>query len=370
MNPALIGGVCVEEFRRVRDVFSAHMESGLEIGAGVCVFVHGQKVVDLWGGWRDRERCLPWSEDTIVCMQSTGKGVAMMCLLMLVDRGLLDLDAPMVRYWPEFGQAGKQDITLRTVFSQGAGLPCLDAAPPGSAYDRKRIVRAIEQQAPVWPPGTQHGYHIFTIGYLMDELMRRVAGMPIAEFLRRNVSDPMGADFFFELSDAEQARCAPLYSDSAASLLAGDADSLVARSVRPLPADHDYNAPAFRRWGIPNAGHGNARGLASIFSACLSDTSDALVSPVVMADATREHWRGQDAVLGMPMRGGLVFMLSNEIVPFTGGPRSYGIPGAGGSIGMADPDLGLAFAFCTNRAVPVGQETMMRDLVQATRSCL
>lgn len=365
-TPAPIGGSCSPKFERVAETFKAHLSDGNEIGAGVCVFLHGEKVVDLWGGWHDKGHQQLWKSDSIVCMQSTGKGVALMCILMLVDRGLLSLDQKVAHYWPEFAQAGKADISVRDVLSQGAGLPVLDAAPPGSAFERDVIVRAIEKQAPVWEPGSRHGYHIFTIGYFMDELTRRVAGIPIAEFHRRNIVEPLEADFFFGLRQEEEERCAYLHSEPASSLLAGlDPDSLLLRSTRPMPVGEGYNSPRFRRWGIPNAGHGNARGLATIFAAFLGDGMKPLVTPDLMREATREHWRGEDAVLGMPLRGALVLMLASEIAPMLGGLNCFGQPGAGGSLGCADPETGLAFAFCTNRAVPVGQETMMRALLSA-----
>lgn len=367
-TPIPMSSMCDAKFRRVEEAFFRHISNGLEIGAGVAVYVHGQKVVDIWGGWRDQDRQHPWTSDTIVCMQSTGKGVGMMCLLMLVDRGMLDLDAPMAKYWPEFAQGGKGEITVRQVMSQGAGLPYLDAAPPGSAFQCDVIIRALEAQQPAWEPGSRHGYHTFTIGFLMDELVRRLTGKPIAQFLRENISETLGVDFFFELTPDENERCAFLYANLSDPfvVMSRASDTPMGRGMRPMPKEENYNSPSFRSWGVPNVGFGNAASLAKIYAALLGNASDLprFVSREVLRDATREHWRGRDEVMCMDgMRGGLMFMLSNDVVPFTGGVNSFGVPGAGGSIGLADPDTGLCFAFCTNRMVPVGQEAMMRELL-------
>jgi CubicO group peptidase (beta-lactamase class C family) len=164
---SMIDGYCDPEFAKVGDTFAANFRERGELGAAVAVYRHGQKVVDLWGGWADAAQTRPWREDTIVCMMSVGKGMAALCVWMLVERGLIDIDKPVAHYWPGFAQAGKGSITVATMLAGKAGLLYADHAPAGAGNDWAVMIDALEQQEPAWVPGEKHGYHSSTAGYLL-----------------------------------------------------------------------------------------------------------------------------------------------------------------------------------------------------------
>ena len=176
---APIEGTCDPAFAAVREAFEENFRAGDEVGASVAVYIDGEPVVDLWGGHQDVARTKPWEQDTIVCMMSVAKGVSALCAHMLVDRGLLNLDERVATYWPEFAQNGKENVLVRWILDHRAGVPVCDAAQPGDLYDFDAIVRAIEVQEPLWPPGTQPCYHTLTMGHMVGELVRRITGKSI-----------------------------------------------------------------------------------------------------------------------------------------------------------------------------------------------
>lgn len=202
------GGFCDPRFAAVRDALASNMAGGEEVGAAVSVVLEGETVVDLWSGWRDAARSLPWQRGTITCMMSVGKAIAATCVLHLADRGRIDLESPVARYWPEFAAAGKAAITVRTVLAHFAGLPFADAAAPGSLYTPRAVVSAIAAQAPEWPPGTMPCYHSFTYGFLCAELVRRADGRSISRYLREEIATPLAMEYALGLTDAELALCA------------------------------------------------------------------------------------------------------------------------------------------------------------------
>ena len=190
-----ISGHCDPEFESVGRAFADNFAERGESGAAVCVYRDGARLVDLWGGWADAARTRKWREDTIVCMMSVGKGMAALCLWMLIDRGRIKLDAPVATYWPEFAGGGKAAITVEQLITGKAGLLYADHAADGAGYDWEAMIRAYEKQEPEWEPGTKHGYHSASAGYLFGELVRRVDGRPIDIFLVEEVTGPLGADY-------------------------------------------------------------------------------------------------------------------------------------------------------------------------------
>ena len=194
-----IEGTCDPAFAAVRDTFERNFRERGEIGAAVCVYRDGSKVVDLWGGHKDLARAHPWRADTIVIMNSVAKSMCALCTHILIDRGRVDFDAPVARYWPEFAAAGKQGVLVRHVLSHTCGVIYCDHAPPGSWFDWDVHIRAIEQQEPAWAPGTKGAYNSINIGYILGEIVRRVTGKTVGTFLREDVTGKLGADYHIGL---------------------------------------------------------------------------------------------------------------------------------------------------------------------------
>jgi CubicO group peptidase (beta-lactamase class C family) len=271
-----VQGRCARRFAAVRDAFAANFEAGREVGASFAATVDGELVVDLWGGFADGARTRAWTEDTIVNVFSTTKAMTAVCAHMLVDRGLLDLDAPVARYWPEFAAAGKAAIAVRQLLSHTAGLPGVTPRLPTEAlFDWTRMTAALAAEAPWWPPGSANGYHAMTYGYLVGEVARRILGATLGTFFRREVADPLGADFHIGLAASEDHRVAEMVPASreeataAGAPLTMDPTSLQARVLsNPLLRPEYANRPDWRRAEIPAAnGHGNARSVARVMSA-------------------------------------------------------------------------------------------------------
>jgi CubicO group peptidase (beta-lactamase class C family) len=356
---ARVEGSCDPRFSKLRDAFAANFDAGLEVGASFAASVDGVPVVDLWGGHADAARRRPWQRDTLVNVFSTTKAMTALCAHVLVERGQLDLDAPVARYWPEFAQAGKQALPVRFLLSHQAGLAALrEPLPLDALYDWERMARALAAEPPWWPPGSAHGYHAMTYGFLIGELLRRITGRTLGAFYRDEVARPLAADFHIGLAPADDARVAELVppkpEDAAAAAVAPG--SLLAKVMgNPPLAPGVANTEAWRRAEIPAAnGHGNARSVARVLSALACGGAQdgvRLLGAAALARAREEQCHGPDLVLPLPMRWGLGFMLSSPELPL-GGPNAFGHGGWGGSLGIADPDARLAWAYVMNKMSP------------------
>src|SRR5436309_4854914 len=206
-----IQGVCDPRFQGVKEAFAQNFADHGEAGAAVAVVVGGRTVVDLWGGHADAALSRPWQQDTIVNVFSTTKGMTAICAHRLTDEGLLDIDAPVAKYWPEFAQAGKEELPVRYLLSHSAGLPAVRAMlPPGSAYDWERMTSVLAAEEPWWEPGSKHGYHALTFGYLVGEVVRRISGKSLGTYFRDEVAGPLGLDFNIGLSEQDDARVAEM----------------------------------------------------------------------------------------------------------------------------------------------------------------
>jgi CubicO group peptidase (beta-lactamase class C family) len=360
---ARVEGECEKRFAPVREVFARSFETG-EIGAALCVTIGGRPVIELWGGHRDAARTQPWTRDTLVNVYSTTKGVTAICANRLVERGLLDLDAPVAHYWPEFAAEGKAQIPVRWLLSHKAGVPALrEDVPAALRFDWKYWTEALAAEAPWWEPGTQHGYHALTYGHLVGEIVRRVDGRSLGTYLREELADPLSLDFHIGLAEADDARVAELVRAPASPPGAPDPfvaarkhpRSLVGRVFgNPTIDTGDANSRAWRAAELPAVnGHGTARGLARLYGALATDgrlDGERVLAPEQIARANHEEASGLDAVL-KPLRSrfGLGFMLTQPMIPFGPNPRSFGHPGAGGSIAFADPDAQLGFAYSMNQ---------------------
>jgi CubicO group peptidase (beta-lactamase class C family) len=364
-SPAEIEGRCDPHFSAVRDAFAANFEAGREVGASFAVTIDGELVVDVWGGYADAAKTRPWESDTIINVFSTTKAMAALCAHILVDRGQLDLDAPVARYWPEFAQAGKERITTRHVLSHAAGLPGIRQPLATEAlYDWDRMTEALAAEAPWWEPGTANGYHAITYGYLVGEIVRRITGKTLGAFFREDVAERLGADFHIGLPESEDFRVAELVPASdeevekAGAWAPVDPDTLPGRVVSNPPIRAEFaNRPEWRRAEIPAAnGHGNARSVARIMAllACGGRLDGMeLLKERTIAQAIEEQSHAKDLVLGFRMRWGLGFMLTSRQLPVGPNPRTFGHGGWGGSLGFADPDARIGWAYIMNKMSPI-----------------
>jgi len=358
-----VEGRCDARFAAVRDAFVANFAAGREIGASFAATLDGEPVVDLWGGHADRARTRPWQRDTIVNVFSTTKAMTALCTHMLVDRGQLDLDAPVARYWPEFARAGKERITTRHLLSHTAGLAALRQPLPTEAlYDPRRMADALAAETPWWEPGSSSGYHALTYGYLVGEVLRRVTGRRLGTFFRDEVAAPLGADFHIGLPASEDSRVAEMVPPTAEETAAGpsaavDPESLLGKVLGNPPLRAEFaNRPEWRRAEIPAAnGHGNARSVAGVMAAlaCGGELGGVrLLGDSTLRRAIEPQSYRKDLVLGFKVRWGLGFMLTSENLPLGPNPRTFGHGGWGGSLGIADLDARVSWAYVMNRMSP------------------
>jgi CubicO group peptidase (beta-lactamase class C family) len=355
-----VRGTCVPRFAAVRAAFAANFEAGREIGASFAATLDGEPIVDLWGGHADGARARPWTEHTIVNVFSTTKAMTATCAHMLVDRGLLDVDAPVARYWPEFAAAGKAAVPVRQVLSHTAGLAGVTPRLPLEAlYDWTRMTGVLAAETPWWTPGTASGYHAMTYGYLVGELVRRITGRSLGAFFRDEIARPLGADFHIGLPASEDPRVAemvpPARGEAAIGVL--DPTTIAGRALSNPPLRPEAaNRLEWRRAEIPAAnGHGNARSVTRVLSAlACGGALDGvrLLREDTLRRAIQEQFYGKDLVLGRTFRWGLGFMLTSDVLPLGPNPHVFGHGGWGGSLGFADLDARVSWAYVMNKMSP------------------
>ncbi|MHB1140041.1 MAG: serine hydrolase domain-containing protein [Microthrixaceae bacterium] len=372
-------------FEQVRDAFADNFERHGDVGAAVTVYAEGRPVVDLTGGVTTSET--PYDDDTLQLVFSSTKGATALCAHLLVQRGLLDVDAPVTDYWPEFGAAGKGDIPVSWLLCHKSGLvDTTRRLTVEEALDWDTVATALAESTPAWEPGTQHGYHAVTYGWLVGEVVRRVAGRSVGEFFAEEVAGPLGLEFWIGLPDEQVGRVSklipmgvpdglglptptPTPAEPSAGALEAEApapglidlldlllgpDNLAGRALAaPGGAFRDqdtWNEP--RTWAaqIPAAGGiTNARSLARMYAACVGEVDGVrLLDEATVAAAIEPRTEGPDAVLMFPIPFGLGFMRHSDMSPFLGG-RGFGHYGAGGSVGFADPDRNLSFGYVMNQ---------------------
>ena len=375
----------------MQDALAEIFASGSEVGAALAVYVDGHAVADLWGGHADAARTRPWERDTIVNLYSVGKAITAVCALRLVEAGLLDLEAPVARYWPEFAQAGKARIPVRYLLTHQAALPAIARPLPAGAWSRWDVVtEALAAQAPWWEPGAAHGYHVNTQGFLIGEVVRRITGTTLGTYLRASVARPAGVDFFIGVGPELDGRCADVLpqpaspeSEELRRQLSVDPATL---SGLPLMRVNAYrNPPEISGTGVVNtrswraaevpstSGHGNARGVARLYSALAGDgevDGVHVLSPEIVARATEQQVYGDDLVLQRPTRFGLGFQLTMAERPLGPSPRAFGHFGAGGSLGFADPDARVAFGYAMNQGRGGWQHKHVRHLIDLVYAAL
>ena len=356
---AEIGGHCAPRFAKVGAAFAKNFAVGNEVGAAFAATLNGELVVDLWGGSADRARTRPWERDTLANVWSTTKAMAALCTHIAVDRGLLDLDAPVASYWPEFAANGKERIPVRFLLSHQSGLAGISAPMPAEGVlDWERFTSALAAQTPLWEPGTRSGYHALTFGHLVGELVRRVDGRSLGRFFREEVAEPLGAEFWIGLPESEEKRVAEMIPPDPPMPLSeppqpGDPHYELRRALaNPAVTQAIANTRAWRAAEVP-AGNGqaNARGAARAMAAlACGGALDGvrLMRESSVATAISEQCYGRDLVLG-PMRWGLGFMLVSKDLPLSPNPRTFGHGGWGGSFALADCDARVSLAYVMNR---------------------
>jgi CubicO group peptidase (beta-lactamase class C family) len=373
-----INGQCDAAFAAVGDAFADNFADRGEVGAAVTVIVDGRSVVDLVGGWANPATERAWTHDTIVNFYSVGKALIALLVLQLVDAGRIGLDDPIASVWPEFGMGGKQRATVRHALCHRAGVPAIrQRLTNDDLWNWERMTAALAQTEAWWEPGTRHAYHTNTYGHLLGEIVRRITGdMPGTRL--RAVAEPLDADVWWGVPEPALRRCADIIWAPEREMAEVDLANLAREPLMialgyfnpPGYSSKDVvNTTEWRRAQLPSTnGHGTAAGLARIYAALLEP--DLLLSPELLAEATRPQSQGYCPVLGEETTFGLGFKPTSARRPFGPNPRSFGHFGTGGAVGFADPDAGVAFGYVMNHVIPRWQSTRNRALIDAVYASL
>ena len=380
----MVSGYCDERFLDAKEILEKSIDSGFELGCAISLEVKGEKVMDLWGGYVDTDKTQLWEENTIVNVFSTTKGVAAICLLQLIEKGLLDLDKPVSHYWPEFAENGKENIPVRYLFCHKSGLCGIrNPLEPGSFTNWDLICNELAKQEPLWEPGTAHGYHALTYGHLVGEILRRIDGRTIGEYFNEEIAKPLDLDFWIGLPESEFSRVTNIYPSKPNPLLPllaklprfllpgpmkflldfTDTNKPVGAAFNNPPVnsnennEFEANSKEWRKAEIPAAnGHGTARSLAKLYGVLANGGSRDgvhVLSPETIELGRQTQSDGKDLVLGhMHTRFGIGFMLGTKNVSMGPNPESFGHGGAGGSLGFADPDNNISLGFIMNQMHP------------------
>ena len=356
-----IRGVCEGRFEAVRSALARNLDSGEELGASLVVDIDGEIVIDMWGGFCDQAQVIPWSAHTITNVWSSTKTVTSLAALMLADRGELDVDAPVAAYWPEFAANGKQGILVRHLMSHSSGISGLDQpAVVEDLYDWQKATSRMAAQAPWWEPGTASGYHALNYGHLVGELVRRISGKPLRQFVAEEIAGPLGADFQIGAAEGDWARIAdvvpppPLPFD----LQALGPDSPAVKTLTGPAIDAAVaSTPGWRLADIGAAnGHGNARSVARIMSVVARGGQIGgvrLLGPGTIDLIFREQRNGVDLVLGVPLRLGIGYGLPRpDLLPWLPDERICFWGGWGGSMIIMDTGRRMTISYMMNKMAP------------------
>ncbi len=375
-----IGGTVEKGFEPVREAFAANFERHGEVGAACCVYRRGRVVVDLWGGTTLPGGGRPYTAETLQMVWSTAKGVVALAAHILAQDGRLDFDTPVVEYWPEFAAEGKSGIPVRWLFSHQAGLIGIDQ-PLGldAVLAWTPLAEALAAQRPFWTPGTAHGYHAYTYGWLAGEVIRRITGMSPGRFVSERIAKPLELEFWIGLPEALEARVAPVLPPPSGT----PPDPLTARTADPTTLTHksftvltippaQYNEYPFWSAEVPAGnGIGTARALARMYAACIGEVDGVrLLAPDTLERAIVTQARGDDLVVPYETHYGTGFQLPFPFRPMAGA-GSFGHYGSGGSVGFAHNELGFSFGYVMNQMRPAyGLDPRTTGLIQALLACL
>ena len=349
-----ISGFAPARFAQVKDMFAASFAAGDELGARFTVVEAGEVVLDLWGGFADRKRTIAWDEQTLAPIFSTTKAIAALMIARLVADGKLDYGQTVASVWPEFAQAGKADVTIEQVISHQAGLSGFpEQMDPVMWFDPPAICAKLAAMAPMWPVGTASGYHPITVGYITGEIFRRVDGRSMGTALREDIASPYGLDLWIGLPDAEHGRVAELQRPSAVPDFGEINAPTKAAFLTPWSSASGRGQADWRRMEIPSAnGHATAEALAKLMGALANDgwlDGGEILSPALIAEASRERIRGQDLVLPFVMSWAAGFMRNDPNFPWGPGAQTFGHSGWGGACAFADPECKVGGAYVMNK---------------------
>lgn len=367
-NEYPIVGQYDSEFQAVVDAFIENFKVEDEIGAACSIVQNGKTVVDIWGGWCNGEMNNPWVDSTTVCMMSVAKGITAICFNMLMDRGLVNPDAPVIKYWPEYGQNGKEATLIKHFLDHTAAVPVLTTNPlwQGAMFDREAIVHALEEQEPLWEIGTKAAYHVHHQGFLLGEIMRRVTGDTVGPFLKKEVSGPLHAEYYIGgMSEEEQSHVAEVMPNMEAKLFAAkdgaDQTSLRALAFKQNPDEPwavTMNKKEWREVEVASgSGHGNARGVARIYGCVANGELDGvtLLSRDGLETMITEQHNQTEGLQERPYHQAMGVLLNTPEAVYMGpNMRSFGHHGIGGSIGFGDPDAKIGFSYSCNKMHAVG----------------
>ncbi len=389
LDPPAIHGAIDDGFGPVMDVFAANFAERGDLGAACAVYVDGRPVVDIWAGVADARSGREWQEDTAAVIFSCSKGILAVCAHLLVQEGRLDLDAPVTRYWSEFGQHGKSEITARWLLSHRAGLPVLDRdLARREVLDWEPVIRAIEAQSPLWAPGSAHSYHALTYGWLIGEVIRRITGLRPGAFFRDALGDPLGLHTWIGLPASARESVAwmepPLPDEDTPAVRALAQHLAEPVAVRNLdmggafgfPLENGivaFNDPEIQAAEVPAAnGISTARSLARLYAGCVSEIDGPrILSRSSIDDAIRVQSSGRQ-LFGPPDSGhrwGTGFLLNSPPARPLLGDRSFGHDGAGGQLAFADDDYGVGFAYLSNQMGGL-VDARATELTAAVKACL
>ncbi len=356
MADGSVQGTTHDRYAAVRTIFEGNLESGADVGASFCATLEGETVVDLWGGFADAAKTRPWERDTIVNVYSTTKTMTALCALILADRGDLDFDAPVARYWPEFAANGKDQVKVSHLMSHASGLSgWKETVTTEDLYDWDKVTALLAAQAPFWEPGTASGYHGLTQGYLVGEVLRRITGRSLGTFFREEVAEPLGADFHIGLPASEDHRVAELIPPPPGEGAGEDPNQTELQANMGTNPGVEVAATRTRGWRgaeIPAAGGtGNARSVAEIHTILANGgvaKGKRFLSEAGCRKALELQIEGDDLVLGRPARFGMGFGLAGGVVPLPN-PNTIFWGGYGGSLAIIDMDARTTFGYAMNK---------------------
>jgi CubicO group peptidase (beta-lactamase class C family) len=371
-----ISGFAPARFAGVKDVFAASFAAGEELGARFTLVEAGEVVLDIWGGFADRKRTLAWDQRTLAPVFSTTKAVAALMIARLVDAGKLDYGQTVASVWPAFAQAGKDQVTIEQAISHQDGLPGFaEPMDPALWTDWDAICARLAAMAPMWPPGTASGYHPVTVGYIAGEIFRRVDGRSIGTAFREDIGDPFGLDLWVGLPDEADGRVAELVRPSALPDFGEINEATRAAFLAPWSSAAGKAGADYRRMEVPSTnGYATAEAFAKLMGALANDgwlDGGEILSPALIAEASRERIRGQDLVLPYVMSWAAGFMRNEINFPWGPGAQSFGHSGWGGSCAFADPERRLGGAYAMNKqGVALMGDERPKRLIEASYAAL
>ena len=373
-----IHGECDPQFSKVKETFEKLYQEDREIGSCFAVYKDGNPLVELWGGFQDKDKTKPWQKDNLVTVYSTTKGVAAFCIALAMEKGLLKYEEKVSTYWPEFASNGKEDITVGMLMSHQAGICSPETRNVDDYYNQNLMAEKLAGMTPIWEPGTASGYHSMTFGWLTSELILRVTGKSLGTFFREEVGDQHEIDFFIGLPESEDHRVAELVPFEIVRNENSEQQKIelteAQKSQRNSAGTLDIqNTKAWRQAEIPSAnGQGNARGLAKFYSLIVpEDNSLKLLKDDTVNQMTTMQIEGRDLVLAVQVRWGVGFILNKHKVIYGPIESAFGHSGYGGSCAFGDPENKIGVSYVMNRMLDnFNADGRSIELINATYNCL